>query len=443
MSTTIHSIPPARPIMSSRLPLLGGAPEHALVGRIAELERSEGRSVIRCHISRPDFPLPAHVREAVERALRVGGIGYCDPQGLPALREAIARHAGARRGIRIDPEQVVVVPGGRAPIAFALQAYCDAGDDVVFPSPGYPLFESFAAYVGARPLCVHLTEANGFQFDPDELASRITCWTKLIFLNFPANPTGAVATEAQLERLADAIMAHAPHGVRIYSDESYEDIVYDGRRHVSMASLHGMQERTIIASGVSKSYAWPGGRIGWVILPSVEEARLFRNLNVHYFGSLPPHDQAGAVAALESPLSVPAVARMVDAFQERRDTVLPLLDAVPGVHCTIPGGAFFLFPNVAGLLENVGAVDAWRELPSSRREETSPATLFQSFLLERYGVATMDRRSFVVAGSEGEHYLRVSLAAPAEHLRDAVVRLARAGMDRDGFGAFAQGMAQA
>jgi aspartate/methionine/tyrosine aminotransferase len=292
------------------------------------------------------------------------------------------------------------------------------------------------SYVGARAVPVRLREENGFLFDPEELASKIGCWTKLVFLNFPSNPTGVVATQAQLEELAEVILAHAPPGARVYSDESYEDIVFDGLEHRSIASVPGMAERTIIASGVSKSYAWTGGRIGWAILPTRAEAAVFKNLNINYFGSLPPYNQAGARTALESPLSAEVVRSMVESFQDRRDVALPLLNALPGVHCVEPQGAFYLFPNVAELLESVGALDAFDALPPNMQEQTSPATLFQMFLLHRYHLAVMDRRSFGVQGSEGEHFLRLSIATGLEDLREGTVRLGRAGRDRAGFEAY-------
>jgi aspartate/methionine/tyrosine aminotransferase len=197
-----------------------------------------------------------------------------------------------------------------------------------------------------------------------------------------------------------------------------------------------MEERTIIVSGVSKSYAWTGGRVGWAILPTKQEAAVFRNLNINYFGSIPPYNQEGARTALEAPESAPVVRSMVESFQERRDFALPLLNAVPGVHCQEPKGAFYLFPNIEGLLRSLGVMDAYDLLPQNVREQTSPATLFQSFLLHRHHVAVMDRRSFGVIGSEGEHFIRLSIATGIDDLREAIGRLARAGRDRAGFADF-------
>lgn len=433
MSPATRTAAPARPILADRVPLLGTEQAFHLVSRIAEVEQAQDCEVIRCNIGQPDFPLPDHIRSSIERSLRAGATGYCDPQGLPELRAAIAEHAGARRGLVIDPARVVVFPGARAAIGFAQQTYCDVGDDVVFPTPSYPLYESFISYVGARAVPIPLREANGFVFDPQEMAAHIGCWTKLIFLNFPSNPTGVVASRHELEELADEILTYGPAGVRVYSDESYEDIIFDGLEHRSIASVPGMEERTIIVSGVSKSYAWTGGRIGWAILPTTQEAAVFKNLNINYFGSISPYNQEGARTALESPESIPVVRAMVESFQERRDIALPLLNAVSGVSCQEPKGAFYLFPNIEGLLRSLGAIDAYDGLPQNVREQTSPATLFQMFLLHRHHVAIMDRRSFGVLGSEGEHFVRFSIATGIDDLREAIARLARAGEDRAGF----------
>lgn len=435
MGTSILTGRPAQTRMTARTALLGTERAFHIGTYIREVE-AEGERVIRCNLGQPDFPLPDHIRREVERSLRAGQTGYCDPQGLPELRSAIATHVGAHRDLDVDPERVVVFPGGRAPIGLAQQTYCEAGDEVIYPTPGYPLFESFIPYVGAVPVPLRLRESMDFTVQADDLAALLSERTRLIFLNFPSNPTGGVATAEQLESLAAVIRTTAPPEARVYSDESYEAIVFDGQRHRSIASQPGMAERTIIVSGVSKTYAWTGGRVGWAVFPTREEAAAFRNLNINYFASLPPYNQMGAKMALESPESGPAVARMVEAFQARRDVVVAGLNAMDGVHCLMPGGAFYAFPNVAGLVESVGAIEAYEALPVEIREETSPATLFSLFLLYRYRVATMDRRSFGVRGSEGEHFLRLSIATGLDDLRIALDRMARAARDRDGFRAF-------
>ena len=423
-------------LFADRVGLLGTEEAFKLGGLIREVEERTGERVIRANLGQPDFELPSHIADEIVRAVREGLTTYCDPQGLPELRETIATDVGRRRGLEIHPDRVVVFPGARLPIGFAQQAYLNPGDEVIYPTPGYPLFESFIQYVGARPVPLRLTEEKGFGLTGGELAPLLSERTKLIFLNFPSNPTGGVATEEQLAGLARVILERAPADVRVYSDESYEAIVFDGLQHRSIASVPGMEERTIIVSGVSKTYSWTGGRVGWAVLPTVEEAAVFKNLNVNYVASSPPYNQMGAKVAVEAPESEAAIRRMVGAFQERRDVVVDALNGLDGVSCQMPKGAFYVFPNVAGIVERLGAREAYDALPDGVRDATSPATLFQLFLLYRYGTATMDRRSFGILGSEGEHYLRISIATGLDDLRTAVERIGEAAEDAAGFRAF-------
>ena len=402
---------------------------------IREVEE-RGRRVIRCNVGEPDFALPPHIAAEVKRQIDLGQTHYCDPQGLESLRVAIARSVGDARGIRITPDCVVVFPGAKPPIGFAQQSYCDPGDEVIYPSPGFPIYESFTRYVGAVPVPLHLDEARGFTFTAAALERLITERTRLIYLNFPSNPTGGVATRAQLEEIADVIRRRAPEDVRVYSDEVYEHIVFDGARHESIASIDGMQQRTIIVSGVSKSYAWTGGRVGWAVFPTIEEAAFFRNLNINYFSCVAAYSQLGAKTAIESPESVPEIKRMVDAFAMRRDRIVPRLNAIDGVSCATPRGAFYLFPNIAGVCRRIGAIEAFDALPRDIRDRTSPSTLFQMFLLFEYGVATLDRKSFGRIGSEGEHFLRLSIATALDDLEEAAQRIANAAGDRERFLAF-------
>ncbi|HXH28762.1 MAG TPA: aminotransferase class I/II-fold pyridoxal phosphate-dependent enzyme [Candidatus Polarisedimenticolia bacterium] len=422
-------------LIARRIDLIGTENAFKIGACITEVEKT-GARVIKCNLGEPDFPLPAHVRDAVKGALDDGLTHYCDPQGILPLREAIARDMGARRGLDLTPDRVVVFPGAKPPIGLCQQAYCDPGDEVIYPSPAYPIYESFIRYLGLRPVPLHLEEKRGFSFDGADLEPLITPRTKLIFLNFPSNPTGGVATREQLEGIAAVIREKAPADARVYSDEVYETILFDGATHRSIASLRGMEGRTIIVSGVSKTYSWTGGRIGWAVFPTAAEATLFKNLNINYFSCCPAYNQVGAQVAIESPASAPEIARMVEAFRRRRDTVVPALNALQGVTCQTPKGAFYLFPNIAGLCERVGAFEAHRKLPPDVRGRTSPATLFQMFLLYRHHVATVDRRSFGQIGSEGKHFLRLSIATGMEDLRQAVEWLGAAGRDADGFAAY-------
>ncbi|MEX2466576.1 MAG: aminotransferase class I/II-fold pyridoxal phosphate-dependent enzyme [Gemmatimonadota bacterium] len=422
-------------LFADRVHRIGTEAAFELVARIAEVE-ADGARVIRCNLGQPDFPLPAHIAEAVKRAIDRGLTTYCDPQGIPELRAAVAASVGARTGLDIDPQRVVIYPGGRPPIGLAHMAYTEVGSEVVYPSPGYPLFESFIPYFRSVPVPVRLRQEVGFGLTREDLEPLLNERTRLIFMNFPSNPTGGVATAAQLGGLAEAILDRTGDHVRVLSDESYETITFDGREHVSIASMPGMEARTIIASGVSKTYAWTGGRVGWAVYPTVEEARAHLKLVINFFASIPPYNQWGAVEALTSPESAPAIRAMVDAFQRRRDLVLDGLSRIAGVTCATPGGAFYVFPDIGDALESLGALRAFEALPLDVRQRTSPATLFQRFLLHRYHVATLDRRAFNTLGSEGQHFLRISIANRDDELQDAVQRIARAVGDTAGFEAF-------
>lgn len=427
---------PATPqLFADRVHRIGTENAFAFGAVIREVE-SRGERVIRCNIGQPDFPVPSHIAEAVKRAIDDGLTTYCDPQGIPELRAAVSRSVGQKTGLDIDPERVVVYPGGRPAIGFAHMAYSKVGSEVLYPSPGYPLFESFIPYFRCRPIPVLLDEEKGFSLDAETVAPFLTDKTGLIFVNFPSNPTGGVASHAQLEGLAELIQERTGPHVRVFSDESYEAITFDGDKHVSIASMPGMEERTIIASGVSKTYAWTGGRVGWAVYPTVEEAKVHRRLAINFVASIPPYNQWGAVEALTSPLSPPAIQTMVDAFQRRRDSVVAGLNEIDGIRCQNPKGAFYAFPNVSQVVERIGAVAAYEALPAETRAETSPSTLFQLFLLESYQVATMDRRSFSVRGSEGQHFLRISTANADDELAEAVRRIGEASHDVAGFERF-------
>jgi aspartate aminotransferase len=420
------------PLLADRALLLDTENAFKIGPYIREVEES-GLKVVKCNLGEPDFAVPAHIRDEVKRQLDLDNAHYCDPQGVPSLREAIARHLSETRGIDVTPSRVVVFAGAKPPIGLCQQTYVNPGEEVVYPSPGFPIYESFTRYVGARPVPLHLREDKGFAMGAEDLEPLLTPRTKLLFLNFPSNPTGGAATRGQLEEIADLVRRRAPEEMRIYSDEVYEDILFDGREHVSIASMPGMQERTILVSGVSKSYCWTGGRIGWAAFPTEAEAQVFKNLNINYFSCVPAYNQEGAREALESPLSRVGIRTMMAAFQQRRDTVVAGLSSIDGVRCRMPQGAFYVFPNVAGLCEKLGAIDAYEELPAELRQRSSPATLLQLFLLFRHGVATLDRKSFGRIGAEGRHFLRLSIATSLEDLRLALERLQAASQDREGF----------
>jgi aspartate/methionine/tyrosine aminotransferase len=339
---------------------------------IRQLEE-QGKTVIKCNIGEPDFPIPQAIKEEVKRQIDRDNTHYCDPQGILPLRTAVAKHLAETRGIPATPDRVVVFPGAKPPIGFCQQTYCDPGDEVVYPSPGFPIYESFIHYVGATPVPMHLDEAKGFTLSGAELAPFLSQKTKLVYLCFPSNPTGGVASAAQLAELAEVIRARCGTDMRVYSDEVYEHILFDGCTHTSIASCPGMAERTILVSGASKSFAWTGGRIGWALFPTAEEAGLFRNLNINYFSCIPAYNQEGCRVGLESAEVAQDIARMGAAFQARRDVVVAGLNAIPGIRCQNPTGAFYVFPNIAGVCKTLGILAAFQGLPPDVKKKTNEA----------------------------------------------------------------------
>jgi aspartate/methionine/tyrosine aminotransferase len=422
-------------LYSDRAGRIGSENAFKIGPHIRSLEET-GRDVIRCNLGEPDFPVPGFIKEEVKRQIDLDNTHYCDPQGIPSLRAAIARHLSETRGIRAEAERVVVFPGGKPPIGLCQQTYCGPGDEVVYPSPGFPIYESFIPYVGATPVPLHLQEATEFSLSGEELASILTEKTKLIFLNFPSNPTGGVASPEQLWEITRVIRARCRDDIRIYSDEVYEHILFDGHSHHSILSCPGMERNTILVSGASKSFAWTGGRIGWALFPTREEAEVFKNLNINYFSCTAAYNQEGARLGLESPEGPVAIKKMVEIFQMRRDLVVEGLNAIPGIRCLKPKGTFYVFPNVEGVCRNLGILEGCESLPKEIRQKTSPSTLLQMFLLFVHGVATMDRKSFGRIGSDPFHYLRLSIATGTEDLKKGLARIAACTADRDGFKRF-------
>lgn len=424
-------------LYSARTLLIGTENAFKIGPHIAKVE-TRGTPVAKLNIGEPDFSAPRWVKDEVVRQIEKDNTHYCDPKGILSLRSAVAHQINETRGLNVTADHVCVFPGGKPSIGFSQQIYCNPGDEVIYPSPGFPIYESFIRYFGSVPVPLHLREEQNFTFTPEELETLITPKTKLIFLNFPSNPTGGVATEAQLRSIADVIMSKCGPDARVYSDEIYENIIFDGQRHHSIASVPGMEKRTIISSGLSKSYAWTGGRIGYVVAPTVEEADTFKNMNINYFSCIPPYNQEGAREALQNPKSGPWVADMTRTFEQRRDIVVAALNKIDGVTCQKAGGAFYLFPNISGLCERLGVFKAYDNLPDTVKQATSPSTLFQMFALYHHQVAVLDRRSFGAIGTEKMHFLRLSIAADLETLNEGVRRIEAAGDDINGFKRFVE-----
>lgn len=397
-----------------------------------------GLDVIRFNLGAPDFRSPPHIDRVAVEALEAGRSGYCDPAGIRPFREAIAAHVARTRGVEVPPDRVVVTPGAKPPIGYTFLTYVDPGDEVVYPSPGFPIYESWVTYLGATPRPLGLREASGFGFTAEDLAERVGERTRLVILCSPSNPTGGVLSREELAAIARVIRERCPPDVRIYSDEIYEQILFDGLRHESIVSHPQMAERTVLAGGLSKGFAMTGWRLGWAVLPTAEEAAAFKRLNINTVSCVPPFLQEGGQAAYESPETAEAVREMVAAFEARRDFVVPALEAIDGMRCQMPRGAFYAFPNVAGACERLGIFEAYQELAEPARRHTSPAGMLQMFLLYRYGVATMDRNSFGRIGADGQHYLRLSIANGMEELERGLERIGRAVEDAAGFAAFVE-----
>ena len=398
-----------------------------------------GMDVVKLNLGEPDFDSAPHINREAIRQIEAGNSHYTDAQGELHLREAVAKHLAETRGIEATPERIVITPGAKPPIGYSMLTYLEPGDEVIYPSPGFPIYESWATFVGAEPVPLHLSETKGFAFSADELAELITERTKLIIFNSPSNPTGGVLSEDDLAGIARVVRERCRPDVRLYSDEVYEHILFDGESHHSIASEPGMAERTVLVSGHSKSYAMTGWRLGYALLPTPEEAARFKQLNINIVSCVPPFIQHAGRVALESPETGPTVDRMVAAFERRRDYVVEALDSIDGVTCQLPKGAFYVFPNIAGVCDRLGAVTAWNGLPAERRSKTCPSAMFQMFLLYKHGVATMDRNSFGKIGAEGQHFLRLSIATGMDRLEEGVRRLEEAAHDREGFQSYIEG----
>ncbi|MDE2659744.1 MAG: pyridoxal phosphate-dependent aminotransferase [Acidobacteriota bacterium] len=406
------------------------------IGEDMARARARGVDVIPFTIGEPDFDSAPHINEAGIAAIRAGDTHYTDPAGIAPLREALAAYVSRTRGIEVAADRIIILPGAKPAIGYTMMAYVDPGDEVIYPSPGFPIYESWVTYLGGVPKPLVLREERGFSFTPADLDRLLTDRTKVLMLCSPSNPTGGVLPKSLLEEVAALVKERGRPDIRIYSDEIYEHITFDGFEHTSMASLPGMDRHTIIASGHSKGYAMTGWRLGWCVLPTAEEALRFKQININTVSCVPPFIQQAAREALENPKTWEVVGSMVAEFKRRRDYVVPALNAIPGISCANPLGAFYVFPNITGVCESLGATAHFESLPDSLKASTSPATLVSRFLLYYHGVALVDRRSFGVIGSEGQNFLRLSYAADMDSIREGTRRIAAGVADRDGFARF-------
>jgi aspartate/methionine/tyrosine aminotransferase len=382
--------------LAERMSRIGVESAFDVLVRARALE-AKGRSVVHLEIGEPDFPTPAHVVEAAKTALDEGWTHYGPTQGLPDLREAIAAIVRRTRGIEVGAEHVSVVPGGKPIIFFPMLALLEPGDEVIYPNPGFPIYESMIRFLGATPVAMPLEESRGFSFDLDLFRDRLTDRTKMVILNSPQNPTGGVIPREDLKVLADLLRER---DLMILSDEIYSRIYYDGEPPVSIASFPGMLEKTIILDGFSKTYAMTGWRMGYGVMPTwLVEA--VNKLMVNSNSCTASFTQRAGIAALNGPQD--CVERMVAEFRRRRDVICQGLNEVPGFRCPIPGGAFYAFPNVTGT-----GIDS-KELAD--------------LLLTEYGVSCLDGGCF---GEYGKGFIRFSYANSLENLNEAVNRIKKA-----------------
>jgi aspartate aminotransferase len=375
--------------LAERIGRLGTETAFEVLARARALE-AEGRKIIHLEIGEPDFDTPAHITEAATRALRDGHTHYCPAPGIPELREAVSAWFERTRGVDYPPDRIVVTPGAKPILFFTILALCDEGDEVVYPNPGFPMYESIAAMAGATPVPVPLREENGFRVDPDELGSLVSDRTRLVVLNSPHNPCGSALTRSDIEAVAAVL---GDRDLFVLSDEVYWAIRYGGA-HESIAEVDGMRDRTILLDGCSKTFAMTGWRLGFAALPEPLVEPVTR-LVINAVSCTATFSQMAAAAALTGPMD--EVDRMVEEFRRRRDVIVEGLNAIEEITCTEPDGAFYVFPNV-------GTLDR-------------PATEVASFLLDRAGVACLGGTAF---GANGEGYLRFSYANSVENIRGAL-----------------------
>ena len=365
-----------------------------VLARAKALEAA-GRSIINLGIGQPDFQTPPHIVEAAIKALRDGHHGYTPAGGIPALREAVAADLRKRLNVEVDPGLVLAVPGGKVTMFFAVLMFGEAGAEIMYPNPGFPIYESVIKFSGATPVAIPLLETNGFAFSAEDVLSRITPKTRLIILNSPANPTGGATPRAEVDKLVAGLTRHP--NVAVLSDEIYGQMLYDGLEHASLLQYPEIRDQVILLDGWSKTYAMTGWRLGYGVWPkSLIEGSTRLAINCHSCVNAPT--QFAGIAALTGPQD--AVHEMVAAFDTRRRAVVEELNAIPGVSCVTPRGAFYAFPNISktGL--------------EAKKLELS--------LLEEAGVATIAGTSF---GKYGEGYLRISYANSIENIREAIGRI--------------------
>ncbi len=380
--------------LAARLDLLSGEGALDVFRRATEIERT-GRSVVHLELGAPDVAAPSHVTEAAIAALRAGDARYVAPTGIPELREAIAADL-VSRGVRLEADQIIVTPSAKSAVFYGMLATVSAGDEVLVPDPGFPIYPSVARFIGATPVGYGVDLANAP--DVDDIEAKITARTRVLLLNSPNNPTGGALSPAGTERLA-AVAAR--HHLTVVSDDIYSRLVYQGGRAACLAAFDAARDRTIVVDGFSKTFAMTGYRLGYLAVPKPWVERL-TTLAINGFTCVAPFIQRAGVAALTGPQD--SVAAQVAVYRARRDRLVAGLNQIAGVRCPVPAGAFYVFPDFSELL--------------ARRRMTSAQ--LATHLLEHHGVATIDGLAF---GSWGEGRLRLSFASASSDLEAAVLRI--------------------
>jgi aspartate aminotransferase len=381
--------------LADRMAGLGTETAFEVLAKARELER-QGRSIVHLEIGEPDFDTPDHIKEAALRAMREGQTHYTPAAGLLEAREAVADHVEAVRKVPVDPSEVVITPGSKPIMFFAILALVNPGDEVIYPDPGYPIYESVTRFVGGVPKALPLREADGFGIDPDALRALAGPKTRLIVINTPHNPCGSTLTRKDLEVIAEVAERSDAY---VLADEVYWQITYDAP-HTSIMSLPGMKSRTILLDGFSKAYAMTGWRLGFGVMRHDLAARMAQ-LMVNSNSCAAAFTQIAGIAALRGPRA--PMEAMVAEFRRRRDVIVAGLNAVDGVRCTVPSGAFYAFPNVS-------RIDG-----DSRR--------LAGYLLTEGGVACLSGTAF---GDQGQGYLRFSYANNIENITEGLRRIREA-----------------
>ena len=379
--------------LASRQANLGTETAFETLAKAKELER-QGKSIIHLEIGEPDFDTPLHIRDAAKKALDDGFTHYGPSAGQLELRESIAKHQTERQGYKVSADNVIVTPGGKPVMFFTIMALIEEGDEVIYPNPGFPIYESMIRYMGGTPVPMQLNEETGYNADIDDLKSLVTPRTKLMIVNSPNNPCGSVIPETDLKRIAEIALEN---DLVVMADEIYKDMYYGGQEHVSITKFPGMRDRTVILDGFSKSYAMTGWRLGYGVFPDFLVEPVVR-LMTNSVSCTSVFSQMAAIAALEGPQD--SVRMMMKEFTKRRDLVVEGLNSLPGITCPVPKGAFYAFPNI-------------RATGLSSQE-------FAEKAMYDAGVALLAGTAF---GQYGDGYVRISFANSQENLQEAIERL--------------------